>query len=129
MSGIGTTQTATEYADRYSDSYDLAWWISAEQTATIGDQFTNLVTGLGQAPLGDPETTLRNVRRVLRARDCWLLIFDKAEDPQEVSPPPPGGSGHVTLARQLCDLRSCPADGGLPHACESDFALDFAVRG
>ena len=33
----------------------------------------------------------------LRARDRWLLVFDNAEDPTEVAPWLPGGSGHVLI--------------------------------
>ena len=37
------------------------------------------------------------VRRALRSRDRWLLIFDNAEDWQQIWSLLPGGTGHVLI--------------------------------
>ena len=42
MGGVGKTQLAAEYAHRFAGTYDLAWWINAEQGGLIGDQFAAL---------------------------------------------------------------------------------------
>ena len=50
MGGVGKTQLAAEYAHRFAGSYDLAWWINAEQSGLIGDQVASLGQGLGCIP-------------------------------------------------------------------------------
>src|SRR6202044_1288869 len=46
MGGVGKTQLAAEYAHRFAASYDLAWWINAEQSGLIGSQVASLGQGL-----------------------------------------------------------------------------------
>ncbi|HKR70666.1 MAG TPA: FxSxx-COOH system tetratricopeptide repeat protein [Streptosporangiaceae bacterium] len=97
MGGIGKTQLATEYAHRYADSYDLAWWINAEQGGLIGDQVAALGLALGCVQQEDGAEAVRTkVLGELRHRDRWLLIFDNAENPADVAPWLPGG-GHVLI--------------------------------
>ena len=98
MGGIGKTQLATEYAHRFADSYDLAWWINAEQGGLIGDQVAALGLALGCVQPGDGADAVRTaVLSELRHRGRWLLIFDNAEYPADVAPWLPGGGGHVLI--------------------------------
>jgi Tetratricopeptide repeat/NB-ARC domain len=98
MGGVGKTQLATEYAHRFAEAYDLAWWVNSEQGGLIGDQFAALGLALGcvQAAAG-----IQVVRAVvlaeLRERGRWLLIFDNAENPADVTPWLPGRGGHVLI--------------------------------
>ena len=98
MGGVGKTQLATEYAHRFADGYDLAWWVNCEQAGLIGDQFAALGAALGCVQVGAGTEVVRaTVLAELRARDRWLLVFDNAEDPVGVARWLPGGSGHVLI--------------------------------
>ena len=94
MGGVGKTQLAAEYAHRFASSYDLTWWIDAEQDGLIGDQVVGLGLVLGCVPAGaGTETARAAVLAELRQRDRWLLIFDNAQAPADVAPWLPGAAG------------------------------------
>ena len=98
MGGVGKTQLAAEYAHRFAEDYDLAWWINADQSSLIGDQIASLGHGLGCLPPGSgSESGRAAVLADLRQRGRWLLIFDNAGAPDDVMPWLPGGSGHVLI--------------------------------
>jgi hypothetical protein len=98
MGGVGKTQLAVEYAHRFADSYDLAWWVNAEQAGLIGDQFAALGAALGCVQTAARIEVVRAVvLGELRERGRWLLVFDNAEDPADVKGWLPGGGGHVLI--------------------------------
>jgi transcriptional regulator with XRE-family HTH domain len=98
MGGVGKTQLATEYAHRFAESYDMAWWINAEQSRLVGDQVASLGHGLGCIPPGaSSEATRAAVLAELRQHGRWLLIFDNATAPADVTPWLPGAAGHVLI--------------------------------
>ena len=95
---MGKTQLAAEYAHRFAGTYDLAWWINAEQGGLIGDQVAALGLALGCVqPGAGTEAVRAAVLAELRHRGRWLLVFDNAEDPADVTPWLPGGGGHVLI--------------------------------
>ena len=86
--GVGKTQLAAEYAHRFAETYDLAWWINSEQGGLIGDQFAALGAALGCVqPGAGVEVVRAAVLAELRERGRWLLVFDNAATP----PTSPGG--------------------------------------
>jgi len=97
MGGVGKTQLATEYAHRFAASYDLAWWVNSEQAGLIGDQFAALGVALGCVQAGAGTQVVQAVVLAeLRERSRWLLVFDNAENPADISGWLPGG-GHVLI--------------------------------
>ncbi len=97
MGGVGKTQLAAEYAYRFAGAYDLAWWVNAEQAGLIGDQFAALGAALGCVQVGASVEVVRAaVLGELRDRGRWLLVFDNAGQPADITGGLPGG-GHVLI--------------------------------
>jgi hypothetical protein len=98
MGGVGKTQLAAEYAHRFAETYDLAWWINSEQGGLIGDQFAALGAALGCVrPGAGVEVVRAAVLAELRERGRWLLVFDNAATPAGTTGWLPGGGGHVLI--------------------------------
>src|SRR5262249_37927280 len=72
MGGVGKTQLAIEYAHQFGGTYDLAWWVNAEQAGLIGEQFAALGEQLGCVEAGAGTEAVRAaVLAELRQRDRW----------------------------------------------------------
>ncbi len=98
MGGVGKTQLAIEYAYRFARTYDLAWWINADQAGLIGDQVAALGAALGCVQPGAVVEAVRvTVLGELRKQGQWLLVFDNAENPADITGWLPGGGGHVLI--------------------------------
>ncbi len=101
MGGIGKTQVALEYAHRFKNAYDVVWWIDAEQVTFIDIALTDLGNRLAlQLPQSGVADAARSVLAALeqgKPYDRWLVVFDNAENVQEVSQFIPGGRGHVLI--------------------------------
>jgi cellulose biosynthesis protein BcsQ len=114
LGGVGKTQLVQEYAYRFSADYDVVWWIPASQPAEARAKLAALAPLLGGAPAdddGDTEagdtgqlvrTALTALRRGEPYRD-WLIIFDNAENPDEIAPLTPIGPGHVIITTRNQD--------------------------
>ncbi|UOE19490.1 tetratricopeptide repeat protein [Thermobifida halotolerans] len=102
MPGIGKTQLATEYLYRYSEDYDLIWWVRANQANQIHEAYALLAQELGVFQPGSSISSMvHTVREALRRGEPyarWLLVFDDAQKPEDVAPYlPVGGDGHIVI--------------------------------
>ncbi|MET3426350.1 tetratricopeptide (TPR) repeat protein [Actinoplanes tereljensis] len=96
--GVGKTQLALEYAHRFAGEYDLVWWIPSERPELIGDHLADLATKAGQAVAGTATPdAVDALGQHLRGRSRWLLIFDNAEDRDDLVRWLPDGPGHLII--------------------------------
>ncbi|MGW1374326.1 FxSxx-COOH system tetratricopeptide repeat protein [Streptomyces sp. NPDC002446] len=99
-SGVGKSQIAAEYAHRFGNDYDVVWWISATNRGAAREQLAELATRLGLPvgrELGDRIRAVHEALRVGRPYRRWLLIFDSADDMEQIEDLIPDGRGHVLI--------------------------------
>ncbi|MGB7159454.1 MAG: FxSxx-COOH system tetratricopeptide repeat protein, partial [Tepidisphaeraceae bacterium] len=86
LGGVGKSQVAAEFAYRFAGDFQIVWWMSADEPATLALAYSKLGQALGMRfPDGAKLDDIRHhVRRVLNGRHDWLLIFDNAAGPDDV---------------------------------------------
>ena len=98
MAGIGKTQLALAYAQRYRGDYTLGWWIPAETQLGMLTALAELGPVLGLPEHLPPAELAARTRDTLGERSGWLLIFDNAPEAAAVADYLPGaGKGHVLI--------------------------------
>jgi cellulose biosynthesis protein BcsQ/tetratricopeptide (TPR) repeat protein len=86
--GVGKSQLITEYAHIHAEDYDVVWWISAGERASIPAQFAAL---LDLDPATAPEYLQAQIRDRLHGVSSWLLVFDDADAIEDIQPWLPTG--------------------------------------
>jgi hypothetical protein len=96
--GIGKTQLALAYAQRYRADYELGWWVPAETELGVLTALASLGVALGLPAELPPVELAVGAREALGKRSGWLLLLDNAPDPTAVVDFLPGaGGGHVLV--------------------------------
>ncbi|MCM3882069.1 FxSxx-COOH system tetratricopeptide repeat protein [Frankia sp. R82] len=99
LAGVGKTQLAVEYVFRFGASYDLVCWIGCDQVDLVRSSLTRLATDLRLPEQADREMSDEVINALRRGEPFrrWLLIFDNADAPDDVTALIPPGPGHVLV--------------------------------
>ncbi|WP_228079258.1 FxSxx-COOH system tetratricopeptide repeat protein [Streptomyces profundus] len=103
LSGVGKTQVAAEYAHRFASSYDLVWWVPADQRGTLRQRLAELAPALDLNTGPEYGERLRAVGDALRRGAPyrrWLVVLDDADQPDAIADLLPSGPGHVLITSQ-----------------------------
>lgn len=103
LGGIGKTSLAAEYAYRFAAEYDVVWWVRSEDPTTLASDYAALLRALTGQDSEDRQVAVNRVREWLAGHDGWLLVFDNAEEMDDVTPYIPGLRGHVIVTSRNAD--------------------------
>jgi tetratricopeptide (TPR) repeat protein len=96
--GVGKTQLAIEYANQHANEYDLVWWVPCGKAEAAHEALADLAVRAGVADVARESnhkgyTELFDVLQHSQRFARWLLIFDNADEPEDIKgliPPLPG---------------------------------------
>jgi tetratricopeptide (TPR) repeat protein len=102
LGGVGKSQLVLEYAYRHSSDYDVVWWVPADQPVLVRSWLAALAPQLRLPPatvIGIADAAQAVVSALGRGEPFsrWLLIFDNADQPEDLARVIPAGPGHVLI--------------------------------
>lgn len=98
LGGVGKTQLALQYVNQWATEYDLVWWVPAEEPSQAMAALAGLGDQLGISPSNDMRQTVRDLLTALEESALrWLLIYDNADQPSDLSALLPAAGGHVVV--------------------------------
>ncbi|MEO3856577.1 FxSxx-COOH system tetratricopeptide repeat protein [Acrocarpospora sp. B8E8] len=100
--GVGKTMLAIEYIYRYSRDYEVIWWVPSDQQALMRSALAALaprlgITGLPPDKLDEAIGAVRDALRRGQPYGRWLVVFDNADQPEDLKEVLPHGTGHVLV--------------------------------
>ncbi|MEU5877395.1 FxSxx-COOH system tetratricopeptide repeat protein [Spirillospora sp. NPDC047279] len=119
LGGVGKTQMAVEYVHRYQYDYDLIWWVPSDQPVLVKTTLAELAPflGLPSAAVSGIDDATRDVLDALRRGEPyakWLLVFDNADQPEDLFDIIPQDVGHVLITsrnhRWASQVETVPVD-------------------
>jgi tetratricopeptide (TPR) repeat protein len=100
LGGIGKTQIALEYCYRHKDDYKIICWLRSESTITLSSDYAALAEKLNfpEKDLREQDKKVEAVKRYLEGNGGWLLVFDNAENQEDLLGYIPKTScGHIII--------------------------------
>src|SRR6266536_2429829 len=85
LAGVGKSQLAREYAHRHAGEYDVVWWLRADRPSTVLAGLAELAQRLHLPNQGDRDQLVDQLVTELGKRDRWLLVFDNAAEPHDLT--------------------------------------------
>lgn len=104
LGGVGKSALAIEYAYRHRSKFDMIWWVPAEREVQIVNSLVELGARLDLGVGAAANVAVKPVLDALKGGGNrkippnWLLIFDNADNPDQVSEYlPTGGPGRILV--------------------------------